>query len=154
MKATRDWRDYYDISPTGCWEWNRALDRRGYGEVHSEGRTQRAHRVVYRALVGNLPDDLTIDHLCRNPRCVNPDHLEPVTLEENTHRQGEYYRSVREPYTANPGAWYQLGGYCRRGHLLTAETLRVQSNGYNRCHPCKIESLKAWKDRERAAAAS
>jgi hypothetical protein len=46
----------------------------------------RAHRFAYELLVGPIPEGLVIDHLCRNRRCVNPAHLEPVTAEENWRR--------------------------------------------------------------------
>jgi hypothetical protein len=74
------------IAPTGfCWEWTGRTDQ-GYGRVSIGGRQLRAHRVVYERLVGRVPDGLVLDHLCRNRGCVNPDHLEPVTNEENIRR--------------------------------------------------------------------
>jgi hypothetical protein len=52
-------------------------------------RTALAHRVAYEALVGPIPDGMTIDHLCRNKRCLNPAHMELVTRGENTRRAHE-----------------------------------------------------------------
>ncbi len=80
------------ISPepnSGCWLWTAFTNRAGYGMVYSLERTAQnrlAHRVVYEAIKGPIPDRMTLDHLCNMPACVNPDHLEPVTRSENTKR--------------------------------------------------------------------
>ena len=72
-----------------CWLWQGALTERGYGVIQlGRGRgTAKAHRVVYEALVGPIPEGMTLDHLCFNPACVNPAHLDPCSREENTRRQ-------------------------------------------------------------------
>src|SRR5262245_9652961 len=78
---------YYVIHVvTGCWEWLAAINRGGYGYLWLDGRHQLAHRVFYEAHYGPVPDRLEVDHLCENTRCVNPDHLEAVTGEENNRR--------------------------------------------------------------------
>ena len=69
-----------------CWVWTGAKNRQGYGSQRLDGKRPGAHRVVYEALVGPIPEGLELDHLCRNPSCVNPDHLEPVTHQENMRR--------------------------------------------------------------------
>lgn len=69
-----------------CWEWQGRRDGRGYGVFHFEGRSIPAHRYAYESRVGRIPVGLVIDHLCRNPSCVRPSHLEPVTIEENWRR--------------------------------------------------------------------
>lgn len=66
-----------------CWEWQAAVDPNGYGRFSISGRMLGAHRVAYILLVGPIADDLDLDHLCRNRRCVRPSHLEPVTRREN-----------------------------------------------------------------------
>lgn len=73
-----------------CWNWKRSVSAKGYGRFgisHPEGqRIHIAHRVAYELLIGEIPDGLQLDHLCRNPRCVNPYHLDPVTNQVNTQR--------------------------------------------------------------------
>lgn len=77
----------YEIDPiTGCWEWLRARHPDGYGAAWDGKRVRRAHRVMYERLVGPIPTGLVLDHLCRNPGCVNPAHLEPVTDAVNLRR--------------------------------------------------------------------
>ena len=76
----------YVVDPqTGCWEWTGAM-RGGYGVLHQGGASVAAHRVIYERYRGSISPGLDIDHLCRNPSCVNPDHLEPVTRAENVRR--------------------------------------------------------------------
>lgn len=81
-----------DIS--GCWNWMGTIDQRNYGRFDRGGRPQKAHRVSYEMHVSPIPSGLEIDHLCRNTRCVNPGHLEPVTGEENRRRALEARRSA------------------------------------------------------------
>lgn len=76
----------YLVAETGCWEWQRAKDPSGYGRMRSDGSTRLAHRVFYERANGPIPEGLPLDHLCRNPSCVNPDHLEPVTPAVNIQR--------------------------------------------------------------------
>lgn len=69
----------------GCWEWRASRRGYGYGEILiGPGKKKApAHRVMYEYFVGPIPEGLELDHLCENPRCVRPDHLEPVTHSEN-----------------------------------------------------------------------
>lgn len=73
----------YEVDPsTGCWVWRGYRDRNGYGRH----RVEWAHRWSYEHHVGPIPDRHEIDHLCSNPPCVNPEHLEPVTKVEHARR--------------------------------------------------------------------
>ena len=75
---------------SGCWLWPGTCGPTGYGvfNFRRDGRSLStpAHRAVYQALVGSIPDGLELDHLCRNRRCVNPEHVEVVTHRENVRR--------------------------------------------------------------------
>lgn len=129
-------------TPTGCWEWQGQVVPAGYGRVQVGGRkSQWAHRVAYELVVGPIPKGLQIDHLCRNRRCVNPSHMEPVTPRENTMR-GVSFAAINAKKT-----------HCRRGHEFVAGSYRIVKNSKGReraCKECgrinaKTESVKAWR---------
>lgn len=108
----------------GCIVWTGAL-REGYGAIHHKGRMLRAHRVAYQLLVGPIPEGLVLDHLCRNRRCINPHHLEPVTMRVNT------MRSPIAPSTINA-----LKTHCPKDHEYTPENTYRRANGHRGCRAC------------------
>lgn len=113
----------FKIDPsTGCWLWQRSLDRDGYGWSSLHNKTHQAHRLVYRLLVNEPPAGATLDHLCRVRHCVNPDHLEPVSNRENL------LRSELTP--AGMKCCAKCGG-----------EFDVLPSGQRRCRPC----YRAWK---------
>lgn len=69
-----------------CWIWNGGRTVKGYGMISIGGKGRLAHRAIYELLVGDIPEGLVLDHLCCVKECVNPDHLEPVTITENVLR--------------------------------------------------------------------
>lgn len=88
-----------DLGP--CWVWTGRLKREGYGTMSIRNRPVYVHRFAYELLVEVIPVGLQIDHLCRNPACANPTHLEPVTSRVNTIR-GDNPRLTRERLTGIP----------------------------------------------------
>lgn len=101
--AIERFADMVRIVPCGgCWEWTGATGR-GYGRFRvggrNGGRQVPAHRWLYEQMVCPVPDDLELDHLCRNRNCVNPAHLEPVTGSENLRRSplvGRWRRALAQ----------------------------------------------------------
>lgn len=76
------------IKTETCWLWQGTVNTWGYGKLSilPRGTTIKVHRLSYIHHKGPIPNELVIDHLCRIPNCVNPDHLEAVTAEENRRR--------------------------------------------------------------------
>lgn len=121
---------------TGCWLWTGRVRPNGYGSCSVRGEAN-AHRSAYAALVGPIPAGLTIDHLCRVRRCVNPAHMEPVTHLENVRRAAAFVdRSVKE--------------FCVRGHRVPdVGHLRLR-DGRWRCAECHRENSRSTAARARA----
>lgn len=89
----------YDDQP--CWLWTGALDSSGYASFKLKGTVRIVHRYVYEKLVGPIPDDHDIDHLCKGHRnCMNPAHHEPVPKAENARRAN--HRRWHEGYSRKP----------------------------------------------------
>lgn len=110
----------------GCWIWTGANNGglHPYGALKHDGRRLMAHRILYELLVGPIPEGLVLDHLCRNEKCVRPDHLEPVTIGENVLR-GVGPAAVRARQT-----------HCQRGHALEGLNLRIRTTGRRMCNTC------------------
>lgn len=97
--------DRYEVAEDGCWLWTGPLNSSGYGTVTVGGERKMAHRARYELDVGPIPPGHALDHRCRNRRCVNPAHLEPVLQAENERRKPLPFR-------------VQRGEVCKRGHRL------------------------------------
>lgn len=81
------WQHTVVTPNNGCWPWTGRINN-GYGVVPlgRRGKVVGAHRFAYELLLGPIPEGLTLDHLCLTTNCVNPAHLDPVSLEENVRR--------------------------------------------------------------------
>lgn len=121
--ASAAWRrvqKYIEPEPnTGCWLWTGSLFGSGYALTRFGGGKIRVHRLAYEQAVGPIPVGLVIDHLCRVRACVNPAHMEPVTVRENTMRGN------------SPTVLLSRSGRCKQGHVQT---------GAWRCRICRVRS--------------
>lgn len=123
-----------------CWRWTGAISPYGYGATpwaYRPDESPRAHKVAYLALVGPIPQDLVLDHLCRHRWCVNPDHLEPVTPRENILR-GEGFAAQNARAT-----------HCIDGHELCGPNLYVTPDGRRQCRACGRRRNAAHQARKR-----
>jgi len=83
-KPAKSIESFWDVQENGCWLWSGGTDRDNkYGLYHIAHKTILAHRYVYEKFKGIIPTALRLHHTCRMTRCVNPDHLVPVTQAEN-----------------------------------------------------------------------
>jgi len=117
-----------NISENGCWEWTGNTNHNGYGDFTVGYKHFRVHRFVYEVFVDSIKEGMTIDHLCSNRVCVNPEHLEQVTRGENTNRGR----------LNNIAARIKNKTHCNYGHELTEENVfRWKSTNYTRsCKKC------------------
>lgn len=137
----------YSVDPvTGCWNWIAGRTSRGYASIWvpegktggKKGKCVLAHIASYTWKNGPVPKGLELDHTCRNPRCVNPDHLEPVTHKVNCLR-GESPMALNARKTT-----------CPRGHQYSGAYKRT--NGLNRyCQICENIRNRKRKQNTRKA---
>lgn len=131
-----------------CWEWMGGKHK-GYGRIYqarTDGRSYyaRAHRVAYELLVGPIPEGTELDHLCRNPGCVNPSHLEPVPHVENVRRglAGKVnHRNSRKTH-------------CPEGHPYDEKNTAYRSTGKRACLACQRARDRARAGKRRSGRGS
>lgn len=138
--ADERFEKYVSPGPNGCMEWTGGLNGVGYGQFYA-GRSSLsqtgkvyAHRWAYERVKGPIPDGMFLDHLCRNRRCVNPSHLEPVSPRENVIRG------------ISPAAQHSKKTHCPKGHPYLGENLRI-TNGARFCRECARIAAQRARDK-------
>lgn len=107
-----------------CLIWTGYRGKLGYGYIGYKGKAQLVHRFMYKQFVGEIPEGLVLDHVCRNRACIKISHLEPVTQMENVHR-GKVMRRKKT--------------HCANGHEWNVENVRIETTGYLKCRVCDRE---------------
>lgn len=112
---------------TGCWLWTASSNRQGYGYFSIGRKIRGAHRASWELHRGPIPDGMVLDHLCRVPSCVNPDHLRVVTPRVNTLENSLGSAAQRAKQT-----------HCKRGHPLSGDNVRMCGplRRYRQCRLC------------------
>jgi hypothetical protein len=134
-----DERFWSKVEPTGfCWNWTASLKGGGYGQYWNDARNNvYAHRHAYELLVGPIPKGLVLDHLCRNPSCVNPDHLEPVVQGENIRRG---FSGLAKRASALE---------CPNGHPYDGKNTGWRTTGHRRCRACNAAHARRYRSARR-----
>ena len=141
----RFWSKVALPDPYGCMLWTGCKFRGGHGMFKIDGKNVGAHRVAYELSVGPIPEGLHIDHLCRVRHCVTPDHMEPVTPQENTRRGNLWMRR---------GSHERAKTHCPKGHPYDDENTNRRKGRGNTlrrdCRECHRARSKAWKQARKA----
>jgi hypothetical protein len=129
--------DYGSWNGTKCWGWTSSRTPGGYSVFHRREAkriiTRMAHVLTYELTVGEIPEGYTIDHLCRNVGCVNPQHLEPVPHGVNLLR-GNTVNAKNAAKT-----------HCKQGHEFTAENTYINpKSGCRQCKACQRDASARW----------
>lgn len=131
-----------------CWQWTGQIDKRGYGRLWAANihpcltRMSFAHRVSYYISKGTIPDNINILHKCDNPNCVNPNHLFPGTLKQNTQDMLEKNRHFHKAKVT-----------CPLGHAYDEENTYYYKNN-RQCRKCSIERSRRYRNRIKKTAIS
>ena len=121
--------------PDGCWPWTAYKGNDGYGQFSINRSAVKSHRVSYEYFYGvKIPDNLYIDHICRNRRCVRPDHLRLVTKYQNSIENSNGICAINIKKT-----------HCKRGHPLINGNIYYRSWGGRECRMCNIQHSSRWQ---------
>ena len=120
---------------SGCLLWIKNINNNGYGMVNYNGKRYLAHRLNYELTKSPIPDGLELDHLCRTPNCINPDHLEPVTHEINMKRSSHATKT-----------------HCKNGDELTEDNIYHYSHPKHNetgryCRKCRLSTLRRFHNK-------
>jgi len=131
-------RIFASINYGVCWIPPRWFKKSGYSLLYFRGKNRLGHRLVWEFLVGEVPGGLDLDHLCRDRRCVNPDHLEPVTRSVNCRR-------------GNTGLHLKIKTHCPHGHPYNKKNTYVRLNDKGRsCRVCSRQAQQRLRDKRKA----
>jgi hypothetical protein len=126
-KTTRLMNSIYETE-NSCWQWSGYISPSGYSRITINKKHIPTHRLSYEVFVDEIPNGLVIDHLCRNRACINPDHLEPVTIGENVKR-GVLAKTL-----------------CKQGHKFDKQNTYIRlDTGHRICRKCSYINL--WNRR-------
>jgi len=131
--TVEDFHKKYTKKRNGCWEWQAAKNRKGYGQFSYLGKLYIAHRFLLQ-IEGKIPDGYCVLHSCDNPSCVNPKHLSIGTNQDNVDDKMAKRRDKKNTVT-----------HCKHGHEFTEENTRIRKSDNSRqCKTCEQQRCKDY----------
>lgn len=123
----------------GCWVWKSSLDQKGYARMWSGTQSIPAYRFIYTELIGPIPPNHDLHHVCGNGAsgCVNPFHLKPLTRKDHIH------------ISNGPCGINARKTYCKHGHPLFGANLYQHPNGGRTCRICVNKSGVEYRKRKK-----
>jgi hypothetical protein len=106
---------------TNCIESKKGITTNGYSRIRINNKNIQAHRWAWELVNGQIPDEFVIDHICRNRKCVLPEHLRMVTQQENI-MAGLHNIDNRS--------------HCNQGHPFVEENIMIRKSGKRECAEC------------------
>lgn len=138
----RFWSKCIPEPMSGCWIWTASATQKGYGCIAVGRKSTGAHRLAYEVLVGPIPQKFDIDHLCRNPSCCNPQHLDAVDRSTNLRRGiGPTLTAARKGKLT----------HCPSGHAFTPDNTYTNPHGHRLCRVCNRGHYKRYRNRKKAS---
>lgn len=130
------------INENGCWSYQGSHNNKGggYCQFSINNKSIYTHRFMFEYYYGELDSSLVIDHLCKNSRCVNPNHLEQVTQKQNCNR-------------GLVGSNMSTKTHCPQGHEYTEEntySYKSKQGLFSRhCRICNLDHQREYEKRKR-----
>lgn len=129
MMIELDTRFWSKVEKTdSCWNWTAYTSKLGYGQYGYKGKLSSPHRLSYEYFNGKIPKGMDLDHICRNPSCCNPKHLQVVTHQENVRRGlAGFVTGLRQ----------RAKTHCPQGHEYTLKNTYIYPiTGKRACRTC------------------
>lgn len=133
------------IPISGCWIWSGALNTRGYGHCHPDGKQAMAHRLSYEIFVGALKEDELVLHRCDIRCCVNPHHLYAGSQVDNMRDMHTRGRAVSSRGSRT---------HCVAGHEYSPENTKILKDKSRLCLICRSTYQRLRRAKKKHAANS
>lgn len=145
-QLSRFWFKVLNYNEYDCWNWIGSKNSRGYGTVGYQKRIWLAHRLSWFFKYGFFTPGKILNHLCLNTSCVNPLHLEEVTHKENSNYGCLYGKMSVKPMVEAHAKNCRAKKYCKHGHEFTVENTIIRKNGNRSCRKCM---QRHWREHAR-----